>query len=153
MLNQSADYALRAVLFLARRDGPDSCKAGEIAEATGVPRNYLGKVLHTLARAGVLHSERGPHGGFRLAVWPYDLTLQEVVAPFHRLPQRQVCLLGNGPCDPSHPCDVHRHWQGMASQITHFFTTTTIGLMLEGGGVAVGIESSAATGACPADPF
>jgi Rrf2 family transcriptional regulator, iron-sulfur cluster assembly transcription factor len=130
MLNQSADYALRAVLFVAQHSDNGSCSADTIAAATGVPRNYLGKVLHALTHAQVLSSVRGPNGGFRLAVAPEALTLAEVVGPFQKLPARQVCLRGNGECDAANPCDSHQRWQDMADQITGFFHGTTIALML-----------------------
>ena len=61
LLSQTSEYALRAVLYIAECDGPVS--VGEIAEAVGVPQNYLSKTLHQLARAGVLRSARGPAGG------------------------------------------------------------------------------------------
>ena len=54
LLSQTSEYALRAVLHIAARSRPVS--VGEIAEAVGVPQNYLSKTLHQLARAGVLAS-------------------------------------------------------------------------------------------------
>jgi Rrf2 family transcriptional regulator, iron-sulfur cluster assembly transcription factor len=133
VLNQSADYALRAVLFVAQGDGTRSCTAAMIAEALAVPRNYLGKVLHTLTGVGVLTSVRGPQGGFRLAVAAGELTLASVVEPFQRLPERRSCLLGSTPCDPAMPCTSHQQWQQVSDQVTTFFRTTTIERMLEGG--------------------
>lgn len=132
MLNQSADYALRAVLFMAQADTRRSSSASEIAAAIGVPRNYLGKVMHTLAHAGVLTSVRGPRGGFKLALDARELTLADVVGPFQRLPERRTCLLGNRACDAETPCAAHRHWQAVAGRVTSFFRTTTIAGMLEG---------------------
>ncbi len=67
MLSQTAEYALRTVLYLAARQGDGLFRVSEIAEELGIPQNYLSKTLHILARAGVLHSSRGKHGGFRLA--------------------------------------------------------------------------------------
>ena len=64
MLSRTAEYALRAVLFLADRGEPTNVDL--IAERLGVPRNYLSKTLHRLAREGVLTSTRGQGGGFRL---------------------------------------------------------------------------------------
>jgi Rrf2 family transcriptional regulator, iron-sulfur cluster assembly transcription factor len=133
MLNQSADHALRAVLFVARQNGTAPCNAELIASSIGVPRNYLGKVLHTLTQAGVLHSNRGPGGGFRLAVGADVLTLASVVEPFQRLPERRACLLGNGACDPQHPCESHARWQHMTDNVTAFFQATTVATMLNGG--------------------
>jgi Rrf2 family protein len=129
MLNQSADYALRATLFLARSSGgPQS--ADVIAAAIGVPRNYLGKVLHLMVRAEVLASTRGPHGGFMLARPADAITLESVVAPFQELPPRDVCLLGNRPCDATAPCNAHERWRLMSDPVRTFFRTTSIELML-----------------------
>lgn len=134
MLNQSADHALRAVLFVARQHADERCSADRIAAAIGVPRNYLGKVLHTLSQAGVLDSTRGPRGGFKLAVEPAVLTLAAVVEPFQRMPERRHCLLGNGACDPDNPCHSHQRWQRMADRVTDFFQDTTVAVLLGGGG-------------------
>ncbi|MEX1183248.1 MAG: Rrf2 family transcriptional regulator [Gemmatimonadota bacterium] len=131
MLNQSADHALRAVLFVAQRGGARACTARAIAAAIGVPHNYLGKVLNTLTSAGVLTSSRGPRGGFRLANGAALMTIADVAGPFQRLPERRVCLLGDRPCDPTLPCAAHRQWQTMADQVTGFFRTTTIASMLD----------------------
>lgn len=146
MLNQSAEHALRAVLFVAQQGTKGSCTANAIARALGVPRNYLGKVLHALTCAHVLRSVRGPHGGFRLAVGPDVLTLADVVGPFQRLPEQHVCLLGNRPCDPASSCGSHRYWQNMADQINAFFTTTTIARMLDGDAAVQQNGSSPAQG-------
>lgn len=133
MLNQSADYALRAVLYLTRSADAGSRSADAISAALGVPRNYMGKVLNTLARAGVLTSVRGPRGGFRLAVHPAQLRIEAVIEPFQRLPERRVCLLGDRPCDAGHPCDVHVRWRRMSDPVTAFFRDTTIAELLDPG--------------------
>jgi Rrf2 family transcriptional regulator, iron-sulfur cluster assembly transcription factor len=132
LLNQSADYALRAVLFVAQTDARRSCNASAISKAIGVPRNYLGKVLHALTHAGVLQSVRGPQGGFRLAHDAERLTVADVVEPFQRLPQRRICLLGDRACDSSAPCVAHQHWQRITGEVTSFFRTTTIAALLSG---------------------
>lgn len=134
MLNQSADHALRAVLFVARQDNDVPCSAELIASTLDVPRNYLGKLLNTLAQIGVLVSTRGPRGGFRLAVDPAALPLARIVEPFHRLPARRTCLLGNGACDPANPCESHERWQAMTDHLTRFFEQTTVAAMLNGHG-------------------
>jgi Rrf2 family protein len=54
MLSRTAEYALRAVLFLADRGEPTNVDL--IAQRLDVPRNYLSKILHRLARDGVLSS-------------------------------------------------------------------------------------------------
>jgi Rrf2 family transcriptional regulator, iron-sulfur cluster assembly transcription factor len=144
MLNQSADHALRAVLFVAREGADEPCSAELIASQLDVPRNYLGKLLNTLAQTGVLQSTRGPRGGFRLAVSADRLSLARVVEPFHRLPERRSCLLGNGACNPSNPCESHARWQAMSDHLTAFFEKTTVATMLGG---TSGVPAIAAGGA------
>ena len=81
-LSSTARQALHAVLCVAifQDDGP--VRVEEIAAATGNPRNYLSKILHALARAGILRSTRGPTGGFQLAEPPDEIALERVIAPF-----------------------------------------------------------------------
>ena len=67
ILSQTAEYALRAVLAIAREADGKAVGAARIAAELGIPANYLSKTLHQLARAGILESARGKLGGFRLA--------------------------------------------------------------------------------------
>jgi Rrf2 family protein len=144
ILNQSAHYALRAVLFLAGHAREGARTADEVAEAIGVPRNYLGKLLHELARAEVLTSMRGRRGGFGLAAPAEQIPLEAVIAPFQELPHRGVCLLGDRPCDPTRPCAAHTRWSRMADPVTAFFRETTVALMLHPPAGEGGRESPAA---------
>lgn len=130
MLRRSAEYALRAVLFIARSGDQGASSADRIAAALGVPRNYLGKILNQLVRFEVLTSTRGPHGGFMLAQTADRIPLERVVAPFQELPARGVCLLGNRPCTGEQPCTAHEIWRSMADPVRTFFRTTTIEQML-----------------------
>lgn len=69
--NKTATYALLALYEIARhqRDsalGGGGLRAGDIAARHKLPKAYAAKILSQLAGAGVLHSDRGPHGGFKL---------------------------------------------------------------------------------------
>jgi Rrf2 family protein len=126
MLSSTAEYALRAVLYLAEHPHRQPVRAGELASSLRVPPNYLAKVLHQLARRGVLRSSRGRNGGFELALPPEQLTLFKVVAGFDRLGGRKRCLLGRRRCTAGQPCAAHRRWRGVAEQIVGFFRQTTL---------------------------
>jgi Rrf2 family protein len=126
MLSGTAEYALRAVVYIARRDAETPVQADELAEAVDVPRNYLGKVLHQLVRGRILRSTRGKHGGFRLARSPRDLTLLEIASLFDRIEGRRRCLLGRPECSDTNPCPVHHRWRETSEQISRFFRETTL---------------------------
>jgi Rrf2 family protein len=130
MLSQTAAYALRAVLFLAER--ADAVRVDELAVRLQIPRNYLSKTLHRLAREGVLHSTRGRGGGFRLAVPPDRLKLLRVVAPFDGMSAERQCLLGRPQCSDRSPCPAHRDWRAVSERVTAFFRDRTVGDLLTG---------------------
>lgn len=125
----TVQQAISAVLCIASARG-EPMQASTIADATGAPRNYLSKILHSLARAGVLNSERGPRGGFRLAGPADQLTLADIAEPFERPGQRR-CLLGRPTCGDANPCAAHRRWSKVAASLENYFQTTTIARLLD----------------------
>lgn len=104
MLPKTAEYALRAVVCLAREAGA-AASADQLAKVTQVPRRYLHKVLQDLVREGLVHSQSGPGGGYSIAKSPGKITILDVVnavAPIERI---RRCPLGL----PSHRklCPLH----------------------------------------------
>lgn len=132
LVSQTVEYALRAVLHIARDPDGVSVRVGDIADALDVPRNYLSKTLHRLARARILTSSRGPTGGFQLARSPEKITLAEVAAPFSPMGER-ACLLGQPACGDDRPCAAHSRWKLVAEQAEEFFNHTTIADLLAHG--------------------
>jgi len=77
-LPAKTDYALRAVISLARAGG--GCRSSQvIADEQQIPQGFLEHILNDLRRAGLVSSQRGGRGGYRLAVPPQDLTLAAIV--------------------------------------------------------------------------
>jgi Rrf2 family protein len=128
-ISGTTQYAIRAVLFVAEQGAQAPVRVDAIAEALSVPRNYLSKTLHALARAGVLRSGRGPRGGFQLAADPDALSLATVAAPFDDLASRK-CLLGRPACGWKSPCAAHPRWEEVSTALRAFFEETTIADLL-----------------------
>ena len=126
MLSNTGTYALRAVIYLAAREGEGPVRVDDVSAALDVPRNYLSKVLHTLVKDGALKSLRGPHGGFQLAVPASQLTLSRVLSPFEEVDGPRSCLLGEGDCDETNPCALHTRWSGVATEVAAFFRETVL---------------------------
>jgi Rrf2 family protein len=132
VLSQTAEYALRTVVFLAQRSGESATRVDEIAAALAVPRNYLSKTLHRLAQEGILSSTRGKGGGFRLAVPPEDLSLLTVIQLFDRIGDGRQCLLGRPVCSDAQACEAHASWKAVAAQVAGFFADTSVADLLAG---------------------
>lgn len=126
MLSQTAEYALRGVLYLAEHGSERPVPVDQIAQNLDIPRNYLSKILHTLGKRNVLTSARGPHGGFALAIPADRLSLLEVVEPFDDLDERGECLLGRERCSDESPCAAHHRWKEVSENVATFFRDTTI---------------------------
>ena len=78
MLSRTAEYALRAIVWLS--DHPESSVTGQaIAAATQVPPDYLAKVMQGLVRAGLVEAQRGKNGGFSLVSTPEEITILDVI--------------------------------------------------------------------------
>jgi Rrf2 family protein len=93
MLPKTAEYALRTIVWLARKPS-ETEPADRLAEGTKVPRRYLHKVLQDLVRAKIVRSQSGPGGGYALAESPEAITILDVVnsvAPVERI---HKCPLG-----------------------------------------------------------
>ncbi len=131
LLSQTAEHALRAVIFLAQQGDGNPVPTGRIAEALGAPRNYLGKTLSGLARAGLVEGVRGPAGGYRLMVRPDTLTIATLVDAVDVPGSTARCLMGDRPCDESQPCIVHRKWSTVVHRTRAPLRTTSIADLLD----------------------
>ena len=92
MFSQTAEYALRAVVFLAE-SGETRYTTQVIADTTRIPPRYLAKVLNSLARAGVLTAQRGIYGGFVLSKSPSEISVLDVIQAVDPLKRIYKCPL------------------------------------------------------------
>jgi Rrf2 family protein len=79
MLSQKTRYAIRAMQHLADRYGEGPVRLAEIAAAQKIPANFLTVILSELTRYGIVESQRGKDGGYRLAVSPIDITYGDLI--------------------------------------------------------------------------
>ena len=126
VLSQTAEYALRAVLFLAGPASGRTASVEEIAGALDIPSSYLSKILQQLQRATIVAAWRGRSGGYRLAVAADRLRLARILNVFEGDGAQRHCLLGRGPCSDRTACPAHSAWKETAEQAEQFFGRTSI---------------------------
>ncbi len=78
-ISAKADYAVRAAVELAATDGSKPVKAQRIANAQGIPLNFLENILGELRHAGIVRSHRGAEGGFTLAKAANQITVADII--------------------------------------------------------------------------
>jgi Rrf2 family protein len=128
VISQTVEYALRAVVHLASQ-APAALTTDEVALATRVPRAYLSKVLQSLVRGGLVHSQRGIGGGMTLTKSPEHLTIIEVVNAVEPIQRIRTCPLGLA----SHGvrlCPLHKRLDNAMALVEDAFSSTTLAEVL-----------------------
>lgn len=112
-ISRKTDYATRAVLALALAGEGATLKIQEIAERTGTPPAFLEQILPQLRGAGIVRSERGPRGGYRLNHPPADITLDRVVRVFEGplAPISCATRAEPEPCPMDVGCSLREVWE------------------------------------------
>jgi Rrf2 family protein len=126
LFSKACEYAIRVVLNLAVSDKEGYTPVREIADRSGVPVHYLGKICGELAQTGVLVSYKGPHGGVALSKPPEDISLLDVVQAIDGNALFDRCVLGLDPCSHELPCPVHNLWAGARDQIHDMVARKTL---------------------------
>lgn len=122
----TAQYALRALVYIARQPGEHPVLAREIAARTRVPSHYLSRILRDAVRCGLLESARGVGGGFRLARPAEDIRLIDVLSPFDDVLARSRCPFGQPQCNDSNPCGFHDYWKPIAAAYRSMLERTSL---------------------------
>jgi len=109
-LTMQGEYAVRAMLELAKQYGNGLISAKELALRQDIPAVFLTKILSTLTKAGLIISQRGSQGGIRLAKEPSGITIKSVIEAVEGPFKLNMCLGEPGECDRKPTCKVHRMW-------------------------------------------
>lgn len=125
-LSATAEYALRAMAYLANLPPGATARATDLEAATGTSAPYLAKVLRKLVIAGLLVSQKGHHGGFALARPPAAVRFLDVLEAVGHRPDPSRCAFGWGECDPDAPCPLHDAWSQLTETLHRWATTTTL---------------------------
>jgi Rrf2 family protein len=126
MIGRTGLHAIKALAALAQcRDG-EYAGAAALAASVGSPGNYLGKLLQSLARAGLVEGRKGLNGGFRLARPADQISLYDVVEPIERVSRWNGCFMTQGSCSHDRPCRVHERWASVREIYVRFLKDTTV---------------------------
>ena len=128
----SCEYAIRALTYLAQRPAGKLTLLGEIAEAEGIPRAFLAKVLQDLVREGLLRSARGPAGGYALADSPENTSLYEIRRAVDGVEDLERCAVGLDPCTDDTPCPLHEMYKPLKAAIERYLRQTTVADLARG---------------------
>lgn len=132
-LSRKCDYALRAVIYLARLSPDRYGRVSEIAKARSIPQAFLAQILPLLANRGVVRSHQGARGGYTLARKPSQITFLEVIEAVEGPLRLNKCTgEHHEDCSLLESCEMHSFWSIAQKQTVDFLSNVTMEDMLKG---------------------
>lgn len=125
-VSRKVDYALRAAISLAFQSDRRPCSVAEIAAREAIPKKFLEKIIQDLIHAGLVLSQRGAHGGHRLARDPGTISFREVVEAVEGPIALNVCVGDRSACSVSGTCGMHHVWAEGQRRLIELFAATKL---------------------------
>jgi Rrf2 family protein len=128
-LTRAADYAVRVMIQLAVLPSKGRVSLPALAQATGAPESFLSKVLQALARAGLITSQRGQSGGFRITQRGRDASMRDVVEAIDGSISLNICLVHGRSCPRKARCPAHPVWAKAQQAMLEVLSSASIAAM------------------------
>ncbi|HVN54793.1 MAG TPA: Rrf2 family transcriptional regulator [Anaerolineaceae bacterium] len=130
-ITRQADYALRAMLYLARLEPTQRAATSQIAEEQHIPPSFLAKIISQLSIAGLIHTSRGARGGVSLARPPEEISVLEVVEAIDGPIALNECTDNPEACPFGSDCPLRPLWCDTQSELVKNLQKTTFAQFVE----------------------
>ena len=133
-LSTKGRYAVMAMTDIAGRDGVRPVSLADIAERQQISRPYLEQLFARLRRSGLVASQRGPGGGYRLARPASDVSVADVVLAVDEPLRATRCLghAGAGCLKGGVRCVTHELWEETGRQIRDYLASVSLADVVAG---------------------
>ena len=129
-ITRQADYALRAMIFLAKLEPNQRAATSQIAEVQHIPPSFLAKIISQLSIAGLIHTSRGARGGVSIARSPEDISVLEVVEAIDGPIALNECTGSGGSCQFGEDCPMRPIWCNTQDELIDRLRHTTFAQVL-----------------------
>ncbi|MEP7356486.1 MAG: Rrf2 family transcriptional regulator [Anaerolineales bacterium] len=128
-ITRQADYAVRAVLYLAEQKPGKRVTTAEIGRERQIPLTFLAKIVAQLSTAGILRSTRGSHGGVSLAQLPSEISLLDIVEVIDGPIELNECVSDLSACAMGDNCSVRMVWCNAQAELVDRLMRTNFGVL------------------------
>lgn len=128
MFSKACEHGIKAIIYIATQsmDG-NRVKIGAVAEHTGTPEAFTAKVLGLLTKHKILHSIKGPFGGFEMDYLQIqNTTLADIVKAVDGDKIFTSCALGLKECNASKPCPMHHSFVQIRTDLKTMLENSTV---------------------------
>jgi Rrf2 family protein len=124
-ITKQADYAVRAMAYLAKIEKNQRAATSDIAEAQKIPPSFLAKIISQLSIAGLIFTSRGAHGGVMLSRPAGDISMLDVVEAIDGPISLNDCTLAPQSCERSDDCPMHDIWSDLQKELVEKLRAST----------------------------
>lgn len=125
-VTRAGEYGVLGLLHLARRGIGQVVMIDEVSREEGIPRSFLAKIFQSLAKTGIVRSNRGSGGGFALAKEPAEITTLEIIEAIEGPIAFQRCLQAPVECPHLGGCPLCGLFEKAQTQVRDVFSQTTL---------------------------
>ena len=132
IVRRNTDYALRAMVNLARNHNHGPVSSRIISDQEKVPYQLMCKLMQKLNNAGLVTSYMGPKGGFCLSREPSKINILEVIDTIQEPISLNRCLLAKDICPRQKYCSVRPKLVALQDYIGHYLSNITLDELVPG---------------------
>ncbi|MFQ5569755.1 MAG: RrF2 family transcriptional regulator [Rhodothermales bacterium] len=125
-LTQTAEYALRVLAHMTTLPEGTTSRAQDLSDITDIPLHYLSKIMRRLVNAGLLRSQKGHGGGFKIAKPLTKIRFIDVLQAVDYEVEPTSCVFGWERCNSAQPCPLHPFWSHLKEDFTHWAENYTL---------------------------
>lgn len=126
-ITRAGEYAVLGLMCLARRPAASVVMIEEVSREERIPKSFAAKIFQSLAKAGLVKSNRGSGGGFTLLKTPDDVTVLEVIEAIEGKIAMQRCLSPDEPkCEHHGGCALCGLFEQAQDRVKDVFSRTTL---------------------------
>jgi Rrf2 family protein len=127
MFSKSCEYAIKAMIFVAQKS-KENLRVGikEIAKGTDAPEHFMAKIMQDLSRRKLIHSAKGPNGGFYMDQSDLKNSVADIVKAIDGDTLYKDCVLGLKVCSEKNPCPVHFEYKAIKKNLITMIEKNTL---------------------------
>lgn len=126
-ITRAGEYAVLGLMCLARRPAASVVMIDEVSREERIPKSFAAKIFQSLARAGLVKSNRGSGGGFTLLKQPGEITVLEVIEAIEGKLAMQRCLSPDEPkCEHFGGCALCGLFEQAQDSVKEVLSRTTL---------------------------
>ena len=126
-LTKRSEYGIIAMKYIASMENGEACSARFIAEYFNLPQEILAKIMQKLVKKGLIRSQKGKHGGYRLTHRPDQITLGDIIMAVEESLNVVDCSTEKGlKCEQMGLCNIENPMKRIQRDLSNYFNSITL---------------------------